>query len=518
MPRNLRLTWQKGSGGRIGRWRKKYKGKLHYFPGGRGKTDREAYEAALKAWETLKVRIDDAAHRPHQQDYERASVEWEQVLAWSNRHGDRAVADEAWQKLESLRARLKAPVLRPLSAGDWFASRFQAPTIQIPDDLFTRTVAELKNGDVRFSAVPKIDLQTAQSISNQLNGSPQRIAEEIWQDRLHSQQRRTAADEDSLQIHAERYVTHKREQVGVQNLSSGRLYAIQLHLSDFCDWLGKDTSIHDIDGSELLRYRSRVLERVEKTQWSRITARHYLTTVKAFIRWLWTLEVIPALPRILDGRTDFLKVGDSTSVAEIFTAAQVQDLLKHAPRRTRLYILLMLNCGMTQKDISDLKCDEVDWEAGRIRRKRSKTSTHRNVPVVDYLLWPETFRLLAIARSTDPKGRVLLNSNGSPLCTEVVEEDGKYRKSDNVKNAFDRVRKKLGLKVSLKGLKKTSATLLRDNEQFHGLEGLFLGHAPKSMADRHYTQPPKKLFDRALLWLGGQYGIETVLAEAGEES
>ena len=59
----------------------------------------------------------------------------------------------------------------------------------------------------------------------------------------------------------------------------------------------------------------------------------------------------------------------------------------------------MLNCGMTQRDISDLKDEEVDWNAGRIRRKRSKTANHDNVPVVEYLLWPRTFDLLKEYRS-----------------------------------------------------------------------------------------------------------------------
>jgi hypothetical protein len=70
MPRNYKLTWQPGASGRGGRWRKKYKGKSYYFGGGRGKTDREAYEAAWSDWERLKLKIDTAAPKQHQADYE----------------------------------------------------------------------------------------------------------------------------------------------------------------------------------------------------------------------------------------------------------------------------------------------------------------------------------------------------------------------------------------------------------------------------------------------------------------
>ena len=74
MPRSVRLSWQAGAegSGRVGRWRKKYKGKTYYFPGGRGKSDRDAYDAAVDAWEAEKIKIDREAPRPHQRDHEAA--------------------------------------------------------------------------------------------------------------------------------------------------------------------------------------------------------------------------------------------------------------------------------------------------------------------------------------------------------------------------------------------------------------------------------------------------------------
>jgi hypothetical protein len=55
---------------------------------------------------------------------------------------------------------------------------------------------------------------------------------------------------------------------------------------------------------------------------------------------------------------------------------------------------------------------------------------------------------------------VLLNTNGSPLWTERMSKDGKYQKTDNVKNAFDRLRKTLGITKPLKSLKKRSDEVL----------------------------------------------------------
>src|SRR5262245_11409394 len=72
----------------------------------------------------------------------------------------------------------------------------------------------------------------------------------------------------------------------------------------------------------------------------------------------------------------------------------------------------MANCGMTQGDVSDLLDTEVDWAAGRIIRKRSKTADRENVPVVNYKLWPQTFKLLKKYRSGTE--RVLLTERGLP--------------------------------------------------------------------------------------------------------
>jgi hypothetical protein len=55
--------------------------------------------------------------------------------------------------------------------------------------------------------------------------------------------------------------------------------------------------------------------------------------------------------------------------------------------------------------------------------------------------------------------------------------------------------------------RKTSATLLRSNKGYSGVEVLFLGHAPTTVADRHYVQAPQQLLDKAIAWLGAQYKL-----------
>jgi integrase len=271
--------------------------------------------------------------------------------------------------------------------------------------------------------------------------------------------------------------------------------------------LGKDTAVKDIDGEILLNYHAHLLSNVASKKWGKTTAGHYMRTVVSFVRWLWRTEAIPVLPRIMDGESRILTIAPPVPTIVTFTKAEVRALLEGAADRVKLYVLLGLNCGMTGKDIADLSASEVDWKDGRVIRKRSKTRDCENVPVVNYKLWPMTLRLLKQERAPDSPDRVLLNSNGSPLWTEKISAEGKYQKTDNVKNAFDRLRKTSKIKKPLKSLKKTSASLLRDSAAFASLESLFLGHAPASTSHRHYAAVPQGLLDQAVDWLGKEYGV-----------
>jgi hypothetical protein len=107
------------------RLHKKYKQKTYYFPGGRGKTDRQAYEAALAEWERLKLRIDDSLPKPHQAEYEHAIREWETVLTWCRKHpGDDGMAHTALPKLDRLRREFAAAKPRPVPREDTFEAQF----------------------------------------------------------------------------------------------------------------------------------------------------------------------------------------------------------------------------------------------------------------------------------------------------------------------------------------------------------------------------------------------------------
>ncbi|MFC1596738.1 tyrosine-type recombinase/integrase [Planctomycetota bacterium] len=508
MPRKYKLTWQAGTGRRTGRWRRKYQGKVHYFPAGAGKTDRQAYLAALAAWERLKVRLDGAAPKRHQRSYEQAIEAWEDIRAWCRKHGEQIdVAEMAEEKLTDLRKRLACPKLKPLDIWDTVESLHHVPGFHIPDDFDWDHVVTTGRVCKRVDAPLKVTSADFSAYAEELNGSPSRIAKEIWLDRLEVERRSEASPEEGVRAHVAAFLQVKEGEVSAQEITTGRLAAITQHLYHFSDWLGPQVPVSEINGRTLSDYRAALLQKVKEEKWSRPTASDRLSSAKSFIRWLWLVEAIPTLPRNMDAKSTSLLISRGSSEIVIYTRDEITTLLNRASNRTKLYILLAINTAATQKDIADLQNSEVVWDEARIVRKRSKTRKHDTVPVVNYRLWPETIRLLRAERAPGPSPRVLLNANGGPLWFDEMREGGRYVKIDNIKSAFDRLRRKTKISKSFIALKKTSASLIRENERFSTLDTLFLGQAPNSIAHKHYAQDPQRLLDAALDWLRGEYDL-----------
>ncbi|AMV38377.1 hypothetical protein [Planctomyces sp. SH-PL62] len=126
------------------------------------------------------------------------------------------------------------------------------------------------------------------------------------------------------------------------------------------------------------------------------------------------------------------------------------------------------------------------------------------MPTVDYKLWPHTFDLLKKHDSGRETG--LLTRSGGLWAWEERGEDGKTRSSDNIASNFNRLRGKLGMAKSLDKLRKTSGTKLESSREYGRCKSHFLGHSPRTVADKHNAAPSRKPFDEILEWLGGQYG------------
>jgi site-specific recombinase XerD len=528
MPRKRELTWQPGSNGRPGRWRKIFHGKALYFDCGRGKSDDEAYHRAVDDWRKQQQEIRQSAPKQYRADYEAELETWQRVLEWSREHGDEPMSTVAVQRIQALRCELAkakpSKVSAHLSFDGYFRQEIRDPALwkatkelgeYIANNRFT-----ISNGGVNSepkNTILEHDFQKPTSVGHvpvviipAERGGVDTIGQLdierlIWRDRVEVAQRSVGSENKSVDSHIRNFLNSKSSGNGARSISLSRVNILRHHLEIFRDWLGIGAVVDKIRSKELIRYHQHLVEQIAARRIASSTADDRLSSVKSFVRWLWQIEAIEQLPRVLSQHTKILEIGKSRCSIETFTETEIATLFKAASISTRLYLMLTLNTGMTQKDMADLVHDEVDWDEGRIHRKRSKTRQFKNVPNVSYQLWPETRSLLSRLRSECSAKRVLLNRRGEPILTERIDAFGKFKKSDNVRRAFSRLRQKTQINKPFKSLKKTSASRLRSNSSFESIVGLFLGHAPRELSDRHYAAAPQNLLDDALCWLYGHY-------------
>jgi integrase len=276
------------------------------------------------------------------------------------------------------------------------------------------------------------------------------------------------------------------------------------HLKTFS---GPHADVDTLNAVQLQRFYEHCLGQVAARRtspgdgWSLPYARDVFSCAKTFIRWLWEAGEIE-LPKNIGSKA--FKFGNAYKAVKTWTPEEYKGAVAAAPGKLKLALLLMANCGMTQRDVSDLLDAEVDWESGRVVRQRSKTAGNENVPTVNYPLWPATFALLRQYRSGSE--RVLLTEGGLPYLRTRLKADGKLHKSDGFASSWVHVKKRLKLNRPLKQLRKLGATLLEGHPTYGRFVSYFLGHSPRTVKDRHYAQPAQELFDEAVRWIGQQLG------------
>jgi integrase len=433
------------------RWRRQYKGQQYFFRG--------TYAEALDEWHKVLGKL--AAEKPFQAEYDhairtrRAMASW--YLAQDDRDNQRRMTKEA-------------------------------------DDLQAQFDAS--------DSPPRLHIL----IRDPLRGlSPEGSA--VWAERFKLMAGQgSQSPEKTIGGAVAKFLNRKRVQAEAGERSMGRYDGYRRCLTDFTDWAGRDTPCANINSNMLIEYHSHLLGLVSAKKSSRGYAKDHMTAVKVFINWAWSLELCD-LPRNIKNRDLAIKVELKT--IETFTTAEVKTLLAAASGRTKAYLLLALNCGFTQFDIARLRRDEVDLEKGYIIHKRTKTAEYKDVPTVEYKLWPTT--LAALKSEMTPQHDqplALLNEDGVALKREWIGTDGKKKRVDNIRTAYERLNDKLDITTPkpFKLFRKTGATTLASSPLYRHCDIMYLGHSPKGMAARCYSAPDTKTFDAALDWLGEQFG------------
>ena len=391
MPRKLELTWLAGSK----RWRKKYKGRQYYFVGGTTKSDLKGYAQAYDAWLAKKAEIDadSEAAKPNRNDYEKAIASLIEMQDWFGEKGNQEGLRSTSQRIDELQ---------------------QALALDAPP------------------ALSQLERDPYAGMSE--------VGKQVWADRL--QRSRAAPKTDATVARYIRlFLDRKRTLASSGELSLDQYDLLRVCLEHFERWHGGTRPIESIDSTTLIEYHSALLSQATSggKGGSRHSAKHRMGRLRQFVRWCWELGALE-LPRNINSAD--LRITLPTPQIRTINAALFRQMIDAATPSTKLYLLLMANCGFGQQDIADLEHDEVNWKKGRLARKRSKTAKHSNVPSVEFKLWPETFDLLKKQRSDHPS-LVLLNQQGDPLKSRSLKsQSGKsdrIAKKDAVRSAYRRL-------------------------------------------------------------------------------
>jgi integrase len=316
----------------------------------------------------------------------------------------------------------------------------------------------------------------------------------------------TASPDCTVKAHITVWAQYQQALVRAGQKAPDTVYNTQNRLNMFREFVGAETDISTINESVLSRFYVYCLGRAEKQNWSRVYAQKVFRDARSFIRWLYEQGQIEPL-RNLNSRAFPFKVGDPN--VETWTPDEFQAAVAATNGILKLVLLLMANTGMTQQDISDLLDTEVDWKAGRITRRRSKTKDNKRTPTVSYPLWPSTFDLLKQHQSGQE--RVLITETDRPFVRKDQTEQGQYVKCDVLAGYFRKLRDRLrkarpGFNRTLKQLRKLGPSVLDTHSHYYRFKDLFLGHAAGSMAAKHYTAVAQEQFDEAVRWLGQRLG------------
>ncbi len=218
--------------------------------------------------------------------------------------------------------------------------------------------------------------------------------------------------------------------------------SLRVHLDHFQRWFGEGRPITEIGEATVQEYYHYVLGEAKAATYSRHYARDLFAAFRQFTRWLAGRRLIP-LPLNLANR-DF---GFSlTTKIKTFSDEEIRLLLDKAADRTKLFLLMGLNLGFTQGEIAELPKSRVDLVKNTITHKRFKTENHETVPTVVFPLWLETARLLKIHLNHDDslvnrhgEPLVLVSTSGRPLVWKDYDAKGRLKKTDAVRNAFNRL-------------------------------------------------------------------------------
>ena len=262
------------------------------------------------------------------------------------------------------------------------------------------------------------------------------------------------------------------------------------------DSLGAERAVESLGPADFKRIRAMFPQ-----HWSTTTITNQITISRCIFKWAFDDGLIKTP---IQYGTHFSKpsarkrrLERASKPKKEFSHAEMQQLLKHASDEMRAWILLGLNCGYGNTDLSVLRVDMVNgvW----LTEVRNKNGAERRA-----WLWPETRKALkTVLAKHDGGERVFQTAHGNPLvCEEGGRRDAVTGEFAKFKKACGCDRKGVGF-YSFRHMCETIGGNVNDQVAVDHI----MGHADESMAavyrERVFDARIKKVCQHVREWLFG---------------
>lgn len=242
------------------------------------------------------------------------------------------------------------------------------------------------------------------------------------------------------------------------------------------DHLGRTRSVASLTPDDFS-----ALAKAMRTKWgsSPTVLSRSITISRMPFKWGWDMGRIDAVrfgPRFKKPSVDERDAKRHEHGRQHYTAPEIHKLLNAASLHMRAFILLAINGGFTQTEISGLRPVDVDLGTGVIDYYRHKTKVRRKVP-----LWPATVEAIIEAIEYRPSvddDLLFTTKYGNPYEVEGITDKGKLTRSNGIGQEFNKLKNGAGIKLKLSGFGKLRHThrTVADEARDPNAARLIMGH------------------------------------------
>lgn len=345
------------------------------------------------------------------------------------------------------------------------------------------------------------------SVADDPNG---KAALEKWLDRRDDllAGRVPKADRDGLRLAdlCNHWLTYKAELVESGELTQRTHDGYRAGCELLCEILGNGRSAADVGPDDFQKVRAVLAKR-----YAPVGLTNRIQVVRSLFKYGYDAELLEKPARFGLFKKPRAKVIRESRLAkglQDFTAAEVRALLGAATPNMRAMILLGVQCGFGNHDCATLTGSAIDFKTGWLDWPRSKTATHRRVP-----LWDETLQAIREAMAGRPADTELVFVGRRGV--DYIATDGGYR----VAKEFSRAVRDSGITPG-RGfycLRRTFQTVAEDARDLVAVQAI-MGHIPSEndMSARYRQRIGddrlRAVTDHVHGWL---YPRPTVLVEGG---